>query len=216
MVTILMISAKIATLGLLKIKVSWNKGYDVIIPVYDVANKFLSRYSYYVVDVVMWPKFVNSSNSMREVIITSISKGFGQKNHFIWGVALVQIKYSGTASRYGLEILHQCVEKGLTLKMRQIWRLIPTFVEFKGEICKTDRGDFCFPCPHDLLPPNVAQQSEYGDSFIQVTMLKMLRFKSSVLLGIHTLLDKWLTLLKMGIFGAAHRQEERGKRALLS
>ena len=73
MVTILMISAKIATLGLLKIKVSWNKGYDVIISVYDVPNKFLSRYSYYVVNVVMWPKFVNSSNSMSEVIITSIS-----------------------------------------------------------------------------------------------------------------------------------------------
>ena len=30
MATILMSSAKMATLGLLKIKVSWNKGYDVM------------------------------------------------------------------------------------------------------------------------------------------------------------------------------------------
>ena len=42
MVAVLM-SAKLATLGLLKIKVTWNKGYDVIIFVYDVINKILSR-----------------------------------------------------------------------------------------------------------------------------------------------------------------------------
>ena len=72
MVTILMMSAKMATLGLLKTKVFWNKGYDVIISVHDVTNKILSRDSNYIVDVVMWPKFGNSSISMREVIITSI------------------------------------------------------------------------------------------------------------------------------------------------
>ena len=64
-----MMSAKLATLGLLKIKVFWNKGYDVIISVHDVTNKILSRDSNYIVDVVM---FSNSSISMREVIITSI------------------------------------------------------------------------------------------------------------------------------------------------
>ena len=72
MVTILMMSAKMATPGLLKIKVFWNKGYDVIISVHDVTNKILSRDSNYIIDVVMWPKFGNSSISMREVIITSI------------------------------------------------------------------------------------------------------------------------------------------------
>ena len=35
-----MISAKMATPGLLKIAVFWNKGYDIIIPVGDIANKF--------------------------------------------------------------------------------------------------------------------------------------------------------------------------------
>ena len=67
-----MMSAKMATLGLLKIKVFWNKGYDVIISVHDVTNKILSRDSNYIVDVVMWPKFGNSSISMREVITTTI------------------------------------------------------------------------------------------------------------------------------------------------
>ena len=71
MVRILMISAKIATLGLLKLNLFWNKGYDVIINVHDVTTKILSRDWNYLVDVVMWPKFSNSSIPMRKVIITS-------------------------------------------------------------------------------------------------------------------------------------------------
>ena len=42
MVTILMLSAKLATPGLLKIKISQNKGYAVIILDYDVSSKILS------------------------------------------------------------------------------------------------------------------------------------------------------------------------------
>ena len=52
MVTILMMSAKMASLGPLKIKISWNKGYDVIIFVYEVISKNVSRDSNYIVDVV--------------------------------------------------------------------------------------------------------------------------------------------------------------------
>ena len=72
MVEILIMSAKLATLGLFKIKIFWNKGQDVIISVHEVTNKGLSRDSNYIVDVVMWSKFGNSSISLREVIITSI------------------------------------------------------------------------------------------------------------------------------------------------
>ena len=72
MVTILMMSAKMATLGLLKIKVFWSKDYDVIISAHDITSKIVARDSNYIVDVVMWPKFVNSYISMREVIITRI------------------------------------------------------------------------------------------------------------------------------------------------
>ena len=67
-----MMSTKMATPGLIKIKVFWNKGYNVIISVHDVTNKIISRDSSYIVDVVMWPKFGNSSIFMREVIIASI------------------------------------------------------------------------------------------------------------------------------------------------
>ena len=65
-------SAKMATPGLLKTTVFWNNGYDVIISVDDVTNKILSRDSNYIVDLFIWPKFGNSSISMKEVITISI------------------------------------------------------------------------------------------------------------------------------------------------
>ena len=64
MVTILMMSGKMATQNLPKIKVIWNKGYHG-------RSKILSPDC--IVDVVMWSKFGNSSISLREVITTSIS-----------------------------------------------------------------------------------------------------------------------------------------------
>ena len=64
-----MMSAKMSTPGLLKMKALWNKGYDVIISVHDVTIKILSRDSNYIVDVVMWPKFHNSSIYIRDIII---------------------------------------------------------------------------------------------------------------------------------------------------
>ena len=42
MVTALMMSAKYASLGLLKIKAFWNKCYDVIISIHGVPSKILS------------------------------------------------------------------------------------------------------------------------------------------------------------------------------
>ena len=67
-----MMSAKISTLGRLKIKVFSNNGYDVIISFHDDTNKFLPRESNYIIDVVMWPMFGNCSISITKVIITSI------------------------------------------------------------------------------------------------------------------------------------------------
>ena len=65
-------SAKVATPGFLKRMIFWNKVYDVLFLVDDVTNKNFSRDSNYIVDVLMWPRFGNSSISMREVITTSI------------------------------------------------------------------------------------------------------------------------------------------------
>ena len=57
---------KTKSLGLLKIKVFWNKGYDVVASIHDVTNKILSCGSSFIVDVVIltllweklsWPQF---------------------------------------------------------------------------------------------------------------------------------------------------------------
>ena len=62
MVRILMMSAKMATLGLLKIKIFRNKGYDVIPSLHDVLMKF-----YHVTQIIlsMW--------SCDQSLVTSIS-----------------------------------------------------------------------------------------------------------------------------------------------
>ena len=65
-------SAKLTLLGFLKTMIFWSKGYDDITSAYGVTRKILSRDWDYIVDVVMWPKFGNSSISMKGVIITSI------------------------------------------------------------------------------------------------------------------------------------------------
>ena len=72
MVTILMMLGKMVTLGLLKRKIFWNKGYDVIVYAHDITNKLSTDDSNYTVDVVMWPEFGNSNISTTEVIIISI------------------------------------------------------------------------------------------------------------------------------------------------
>ena len=83
--------AKLATLSLLKIEVSWIKGYDVIAYIHDVTNKILSHDSSYIIDLVLLTKFGNSSISVREVIKTSNLWGFDQKD-YIWGMLLIQIQ----------------------------------------------------------------------------------------------------------------------------
>ena len=121
LISILMMSAKVATLGLLKIKIFWSKSYDVIISVHHVTNKIFSCDSK---DVVMWPNCGN---------ITSTLKGFDQKNHFFFkrwswfnfnnlGLALGMVLKSNNS-----------VIKGLKLKVIKFWGLIPRFIEVTGE-----------------------------------------------------------------------------------
>ena len=115
MVTILMMSAKMVTIGLLKIKIFWNKGYDVIISFHDITNRVLSSDSNYIVDVIMWPKFDNSSISMGEVIITPILWGFlQQKTNFLEGWFWLQLSNLGLVLVMSWKF-YTSVTKGLKL-----------------------------------------------------------------------------------------------------
>ena len=68
MVTISMISAKMATLGPLKIKTFWNEGYDVITYVHDATNKILPCDANYTVDVQIALKFDTSLAKGQKVL----------------------------------------------------------------------------------------------------------------------------------------------------
>ena len=122
MVAILMILAKLTTLGLLKIKVFWNKGYDIVISFHDVTKKILSRNSNYIVGKVTRPKFGNSSISMREVIITSILQGLTRKTTFFDGWFWFKFNNLGPAQGMPLKF-YTSVEKGLKLNIRKFWEL---------------------------------------------------------------------------------------------
>ena len=94
MVLILMMSAKMATPGLLKTM--------VINPVHDVTNKTSSHDSNYILEILELPKFGNSSTSMK------VYKDLASKNSFFGGGGvLVQAQQFGTGTRYRLEYLHQ-------------------------------------------------------------------------------------------------------------
>ena len=92
LLTFLIISTKLVTPGLLGIKVTWSKRYDIINFVYDVTNKILASESNFIVKAALWPRFGNSSISTREVIITSFLWEFDQKINFFWGMVLVQVQ----------------------------------------------------------------------------------------------------------------------------
>ena len=116
MVAILMISAKLATLGYLKIKVFWNKGYDVIISAHDVTNIVLLIDSKHIVDVVMRTNFGSSRIFMREVMIPTIYKDLTWKINFFEGCCSFKFRLT----------LVMALEKGLKRKVRKFLGLTPT------------------------------------------------------------------------------------------
>ena len=76
MFAILMTSAKLVALSFLKIKVVWNKNYDVMMFVYDVIKKI----------------FHVTQMREVEVIIISALLGFGQKNCCFEECSVVQVQ----------------------------------------------------------------------------------------------------------------------------
>ena len=120
MVIVLIISTKITTLDLLKIKIPWSKDYDVVISASYISNKILSRDSDDTVRLDMWAKFGNSSTPTKKVIITLILSEFDQRFNNL-GLALGMVLKFYTS-----------VEKALNLKVRTFLGLIPLFVEVTG------------------------------------------------------------------------------------
>ena len=129
-----MMSVKLATLDLLKIKILWNKGYNITISVHDITSKSLSCDSNYVVNMVLWPKIGNSSISLREL------SWIWQKNKKFLGMFLVQLQqYLGLALGTGLKFY---TSKRVKTKSQK--GLGANSYVCRSYHIKTGRGDFLF------------------------------------------------------------------------
>ena len=134
MVAIFKMSAKLATLGLLKIKVFSNKGYGVIIFIHGVSNKILSGNSNYIVDVVMWPKFGNSNISMREFIMTKqqFYKDLTRKKKICEGRTWFKFNNLGLEPGMSLKF-YTSVTKEIKLNVKSFGDVkVPIFIEVTG------------------------------------------------------------------------------------
>ena len=85
-----MVPGKLATLGLLEIKVFWNKDYDSTISVHDATHKILWCDSNYIVDMVMWPKSGNCKFLWEKLSQPQFIRISPKK--IIWGMLLVQVQ----------------------------------------------------------------------------------------------------------------------------
>ena len=99
-----MASAKLATLGFLKIHVFWNKGYGFIISVYEITSKILPGDQSLVTLAFKWEK----------LSLPQFYKDLIKKINFFWWLLLFQVQLLGSGFRYGLEILQQCGDWGET------------------------------------------------------------------------------------------------------
>ena len=92
-----MMSAKMATPGLLKITIFWNKGYDVIISVDDIANKMLSRDSNYIVDASCSQSLVIVAFLWEKLSQPQFDKDLTRKTAFFEGWSWLKFKNLGLA-----------------------------------------------------------------------------------------------------------------------
>ena len=128
MVAILIMSVKLAPAGFPKMKVFWNKRYDIIISVYGITNKV----SNLIADLVKWPKLGNSTISLRKLIIASILWGLDQKNQFFerWS----RLMYNNLELALGVVLkFYIIMAKRLKVNVRKFWWLIHTFAEVTGK-----------------------------------------------------------------------------------
>ena len=117
MIVILIMSAKLAIPGLLKTKMFWNKGYDIIISVHDITDIILSRDLNHIVDVVSF-----NFNFIRT---------WPEKTIFLRSG--LQVQYFGTGTRYSHEILQQCGKSVSTNSQRVLRTNSNVFRSYGGE-----------------------------------------------------------------------------------
>lgn len=111
---------KIGWSGFLNTNAFWNKGDGTIINVHDVIRNILSRDSYYIVNVAIWPKIGNSSISITEVTMASILLKFTKKTFFFEERSWLKFKNLRLVLAKTLKF-YSSLAKRLMLKLRKSW-----------------------------------------------------------------------------------------------
>ena len=149
MVKILMMPAKMATPGLLKINIFWKKAYDVIIFAHDATNTISSRHSNIMYIWSCDPSLVTLAFLWKKLSYTQFYKDLTRKSTFFEGWSCFQLNNYGLALGTDLK-LYKSVAKGLTLKVRKFWGLISTFAEITEEKLVGGGRPFSPPPPQFL------------------------------------------------------------------
>ena len=123
-----MMSAKMATPGLLRIMVFWNECYDVIISVITSPGKF-----YHVIQIILQMCSCDQSLVTVAFLWETLSqpqsyKDLTRKTAFFEGLSSFKFNNLGLALGTNLTF-YTSVAKALKLKVRKFWRVNPTFVE---------------------------------------------------------------------------------------
>ena len=129
MVTILMMSAKMATVGLLKTKIFWNKGYVIA-----STDKILSRVYIYIY-IYMWScdqSLVTLAFLWEKISQPQFYKDFTRKTTLFERWSWFKFNNLGLIQGTALKMCTS-VGKGLELNVRKFLMLICTFVEVTGE-----------------------------------------------------------------------------------
>ena len=150
-----------ATPGLLKTTIFWNKSYNVIIQLCDVTNKFFSRDSCcFSRDSCwfMWQMSSNSSIAMKEVVITLL--------FLLGGIGSSSMIRTGTM--YDLKNLQQC-GKRVNIKSQKVLRA--NYNVWRRYMEKTGTGDLS-----DLLPSRIGLSSPPFNSTVSSLKSNMIDF----------------------------------------
>ena len=122
MIEILMMTPKLAALSFHKMKVFSNNSFCMKIPVHEITSKILLRESNYILDAIMWSKFVTVAYLWENLL------EFDQKNTSLERCACFKFNKFKLALRMAL-IFKTNVARGLQLKVRKFGELILRFLE---------------------------------------------------------------------------------------
>ena len=132
MITILMMPANMATLGLIKIKVFWNNVYEVIISAHDFSKKFYHMPQIILLMLSCDQSLVTLAFLWEKLSQPQFYKDLTRKTAFFEGWSWFKFNNLGLALGTNLKFYTSVAKKSI-LRVIKFLGLIPRFVRVTGE-----------------------------------------------------------------------------------